>query len=125
MSGAVVELLAPSPAKGPPATLKSLSVPNIVPLPTPAKKTVSVLLPSFNSSMTSFFLAQRILAPSIFLSGAVVELFIPPITQSTSFKPLLDPAMESPAQGKNQCQSTTVLAPLPSPGLDLLEKPAN
>ena len=125
MSSAVVKLLAPSPAIGLPATLKPLSGPNIVSFPTPAKETTSVLLPSSSPLMMSLFLAQGILAPSTFLSGAVVEPFILPATQSTSLTPLLDLAMKSPAQDENQHQSIFVPVSLPSPGLDPLERPAN
>ena len=75
--------------------------------------------------MTSPFSAQRIPAPSTFLSGEIVELYIPPAIQSISLTLLLDPAVESSVQDGNQCQSTSVPAPLPSPDLDLLERPAN
>lgn len=45
LSSAVVKFLAPSPAIGPPASLKPLFGPNIIPSPTPAKETTFVLLP--------------------------------------------------------------------------------
>ena len=125
LSVAVIKTLAPSPAIDPQATLKLLSGPNIVPLTTPAKKTASVFLPLSSLSMTSPLVAQVIPAPSTLLSDAVVKPFIPPAIQSSSLTPLFDPAMESPAQGGNQRQSTSVSTPLPSPRLDLLENLAN
>ena len=94
---AVVELLVPSPAIDPPATLKLLSGPNIVSLLTPIKETASVLLLSSSPSITSSFSTQEIPAPSTLLSSAVVEPSIPPAIQSTSLTSLLDPALESSA----------------------------
>ena len=125
LSNTVVKPLASSLAISLLATLKLLSGPNIVLSHTLAGGTASVLLLLSSLSMTSFFLAQGILATSILLSGVVVEPFIPSITQSTSLTLLLDLAIEFLMQGRNQCQSTSIPAPLLSPSLDLLEKPAN
>ena len=125
LSSAVVKLLVPSPAIGPPATLEPLFGLDIVPPPTPGKETASVFLLLSSPSMTSSFLAQEIPTLSIFLSGAVVKLSIPLAIQSTSLIPLLNPPMEFPAQGGNQRQSTSISAPLLNPGLDPLERSAN
>ena len=125
LSSAVVEFLAPSPAISLPATLKPLSGPNIVSPLTPVEKIVSVFLSSSSPLMTSSLLAPKISVPSILLSNTVVELFIPPATQSISLKPWLDPAVEFSVKDRNQRQSISVPAALPSLDLDPLDRPAN
>lgn len=86
--------LAPNPAIDPPATLKPLSGPNIVPPPTPAEQTASVLSPLSSPLMTSLFLAQGIPAPCILLSSAIVE----PLAPSPAIDP---PATLKPLSGPN------------------------
>lgn len=72
-SGAVVKPLVPSLVIGPPAILKTLSGLNIIPLPTPAKETVSIISSLSSPLMTFPFSVQGIPALSTFLSGAVVK----------------------------------------------------
>lgn len=100
-SVAVVELLVPSPAISPLASLKLLSCPNIIPSPRPIKETASLLLPLSSPLIMSPILSQGIPAPCTLLFGAVVRPSFPSIIQSTPLTSLLDPAVESPTQGKN------------------------
>ena len=89
------------------------------------EQTASFLLFLSNSLMTFPFSAQGIPVPSTLLFGGVVKPFFPLATQFTSIIPLLDPSVECLMQDKNQRQSTSVPALLPSVGLNFLEKPTN
>ena len=93
--------LALRPVIGPSITFKPLSGLNIVPLLMLAKQTISVYLPLSSLLMTSFFSAQKIPILFIFLLNAVIKPFLLLTTQSTSFIPPLDLALESLTQGEN------------------------
>ena len=94
--------MTPSPTIGLLATLKPLSGLNIVPLPMPIKKTISIFLSSSSPLMISSLLVQGISLFSTLLFGVFVKPFIPFATQSSSLIPLLDSAVESYTQGENQ-----------------------
>ena len=70
-------------------------------------------------------MAQKIPASSTLFFGAVIEPSIPPATLSISLIPLLDPAVESPAQSKNQRQSISIPPLLLNLGLNPSKRLAN
>lgn len=82
--------LAPNLTISTPATFYFMSNLNIVSPLTSVKQTIFVLLLLSSTSITSFFLAQKIPTSSIFLSATVVKLFFLPNIQSISFKSQLD-----------------------------------